>query len=65
MRSSRFYFADAAATGYFEHLLDREQVKDFLSTLADTVGQVNQTLRRIVEAYIQRRGYSFRTEAER
>jgi hypothetical protein len=64
MQESRFYFADAAAEGYLHSLVGRDQTLEMLNEVASTVGQVNVALFTIVDAFIQRRGFAYRTHAE-
>jgi hypothetical protein len=61
MRATRFYFADSAATGYARAV---QQADELRSELGDMIEQVNHGLMLMVVAYIQRRGYAFRAEAE-
>jgi hypothetical protein len=63
MRTTRFYFADAAATGYLNVLMGAEQAEALKAELAEIIGQVNHGLMMIVRTFIQRRG-SFRAEPE-
>ena len=64
MRSTRFYFADAAAEGYLHSLVGYEQSEELKMELGDIIDRVNNGLMMIVGSYIQRRGYSFRSETE-
>jgi hypothetical protein len=64
MRATRFYFADAAAEGYLHFLVGPEKAEELKKELGEIIGQVNHGLMMIVGSYIQRRGYSFRAEAE-
>jgi hypothetical protein len=64
MRSTRFYFADAAAEGYLHALVGHEQVEELKEDLGDIIDRVNNGLMMIIGNFIQRRRYSFRTEVE-
>lgn len=64
MRATRFYFADAAATGYVRFLVGPEQHDELMEHMGEIIDQVNHGLMMLVGAYIQRRGYPFRPEAE-
>jgi hypothetical protein len=64
MRATRFYFADAAATGYARHLLGSADVETLSRDMAEIIEKVNYGLMMIVLAFIQRRGCAFRREAE-
>jgi hypothetical protein len=64
MRKTRFYFADAAATGYLRFVVGPEQVDELMMNVAEIIDQVNHGLMTIVGTYIQRRGYSYRAESE-
>jgi len=64
MRATRFYFADAAAEGYFHSLMGPEQPDELKKDMEEVIDRVNHGLMMIVRTYIQRRGYSFRKETE-
>ena len=64
MRATRFFFADAAATGYLNSVMGSETVDALAQDLEEVVDSINYGLMLIVGRFIQRRGYSFRTEAE-
>ena len=64
MKSTRFYFADAAATGYLRSVVGKNQSDEIMMTVADLLRSVNHALMGIVEAFIQRRGYAYRAAAE-
>jgi hypothetical protein len=63
MRTTRFYFADAAAEGYTHHLVGKE-TSDLMEDIGDIIHQVNHGLMMIVRTYVQKRGYPFRAEVE-
>jgi hypothetical protein len=65
MRESRFFFADAAATGYFSHLIGPENRVALTERLADTIERINHSLMMIVGAFILRRKYHFRVKLDR
>lgn len=64
MRTTRFFFADAAATGYLSSVLGSKTAEALTDDLMEIVDSINQGLMLIVGRFIQRRGYSFRAEAE-
>jgi hypothetical protein len=64
MRSTRFFFADAAATGYVQSVAGSDTADEIKSELADIVGHVNNGLMMLVRTFIERRGYAYRREAE-
>jgi hypothetical protein len=64
MRSTRFFFADAAATGYVKHLVGEPSADTLIQELGEIVDRINHGLMLIVGQFIQRRGYSFRSESE-
>jgi hypothetical protein len=64
MRSTRFFFADAAATGYLRSVVGSENTDELTEHLGEVIDQINHGLMMIVGLFIQRRGYSFRPESE-
>jgi hypothetical protein len=64
MRATRFFFADAAATGYLRSL-GSDTAGELGEELAETVDRINHGLMMVVRTFIQGRGYSFRLEGER
>ena len=64
MRATRFFFADAAATGYLRSVVGSEDTTTLMEELAEIIDRINYGLMMIVGTFIQRRGYSFRQEAE-
>ncbi len=64
MRATRFFFADAAATGYVRSVVGPDDTGELMEELGDIVERINYGLMMIVGTFIQRRGYSFRVEAE-
>jgi hypothetical protein len=61
MNSSRFYFADAAVEGYLKELLGESEFQDLSIKLRDIVGSLNFALRGVVDRFIQKRGFGYRT----
>jgi len=64
MRENRFYFADAAATGYLSAIAGRSESDAMRTDVAEHLRIVNNALLYIVDAFIQRRGYAYRAETE-
>jgi hypothetical protein len=60
----RFFFADAAATGYARYLVGAATIDALTLELNDVIDHVNHGLMLIVGTFIQGRGYSFRSERE-
>lgn len=63
MRKTRFFFADAAATGYARSVagVDAEELK---GDIEDAVNRLNHGLMVLVRTFIERRGCAYRREAE-
>ncbi|HKW03569.1 MAG TPA: hypothetical protein VJN96_27330 [Vicinamibacterales bacterium] len=59
METTRFFFADAASQAYVRRILDDEQ-DTLLNRALDTVLEVNETLRFILEAYLRLRAAALR-----
>jgi len=64
MRTTRFYFADAAGSGYFRSIAGSEETDSLSADLEDIVDRTNYGLMLIVGIFIQRRGFSYRQEPE-
>lgn len=64
MQSSRFYFADAAATGWLRLAAGKNQLDDMMMTIVDLLRPVNHALMGIVKTFIQKRGYAYRAVAD-
>jgi hypothetical protein len=64
MRTTRFYFADAAGTGYLDFLVGRHQAEKLRLDLAEIIDQINQGLMMIVMAFIHQRGGPLQRETE-
>lgn len=64
MRETRFYFADAAATGYPKSEVGRDKWDGMLMKMVGVLEQVNRALMMVVHKYIQRRGCAYRAETE-
>jgi hypothetical protein len=64
MRTTRFFFADAAADGYLDSVMGSERAGALMGETAEVVGRINASLFLMVGKFIQRRGYAFRREAE-
>ena len=64
MKHTRFYFADAAATGYLRSIVGKDQSQEIMANVAELLRPVNFALMGIVEAFIQRRGHAYRAEPE-
>jgi hypothetical protein len=62
MRTTRFYFADAAGSAYFRSVAGSEETETLQTELEEIVDRTNYGLMMIVGAFIQRRGFSFRQE---
>lgn len=64
MKNSRFYFADAAALGYLRSIVGRENMEGLISEIRELLGPVNYSLMAIVNSFIKKREFAFRTESE-
>ena len=65
MKSTRFYFADAAATGYLRSIVGKAESQELLMMdVAELLSPVNHALMSIVETFVQRHGYAYRTAME-
>jgi hypothetical protein len=64
MKATRFYFADAAALGYLRSITGRENIDMLITEIADMLDPLNHSLTALVNSYIQRRGFPFRSETE-
>jgi hypothetical protein len=64
MRRTRFYFADAAASGYFGTLVGTTDYDEAMREVADLLSAVNYALMGFVDAFVQRRGYAYRAAPE-
>jgi hypothetical protein len=64
MKSSRFYFADAAADGYFGSQLENKDASELMNRLADITAALNQAIRQIVDRFIQKKGYAYSDHQE-
>lgn len=64
MQSSRFYFADAAATGWLRLAAGKNQLDDMMMTIVDLLRPVNHALMGIVGTFIQKRGYAYHAVAD-
>lgn len=64
MKESRFYFADAAATGYLRSIVRQKNIEELIIKIVDLLGPVNYSLMAIVNTYIQKRGFAYRLEDE-
>ncbi len=60
MRSSRLYFADAAADGYLRSQVENKDASELMNRLADITGDLNQAIMQIVDRFIQKRGYAYK-----
>jgi hypothetical protein len=60
MKGSRFYFADAAADGYFQSQAENKDSSELINRLADITADLNQTIMQIVDRFIQKRGYAYK-----
>ncbi len=65
MRGTRFFFADAAATGYARSVAGTEAAEELKGDLEDAVNRVNHGLMVLVRTFIERRGCAYRREPER
>lgn len=61
--ASRFYFADAAVSGYFNILVKTAQ-KDFKEHLNKFINQSDSVLFKIVDRFIAKRGYAWSSPKE-
>ncbi len=57
MRSSRFYFADAAAQGYLRSIFDSDSLDKIMMEVFQLLDPFNVALLNIVSGFIQARGY--------
>lgn len=64
MKESRFYFADAAATGYLRSIVGRKNMEELIVKIGDMLSPINYSLMAIVNSYIQKRGFAYRLETE-
>jgi hypothetical protein len=64
MRGTRFFFADAAATGYARSVAGTEAAEELRGDLQDAVNRVNHGLMVLVTTFIARRGRAYRREVE-
>jgi hypothetical protein len=64
MQSTRFYFADAAATGWLRLAVGKNQLDDMEMTIVNLLRPINHALMGIVETFIQKRGYAYRAVAD-
>lgn len=64
MATTRFYFANAATTGYLRLILRKNQSEEIMMNVVDLLRSVNFGLMGIVDAFIQRRGYAYRPVGE-
>lgn len=65
MKTTRFYFADAAATGYLRSIVGKDESQELLMmNVAELLSPVNHALMGIVETFVQRRGYAYRAVTE-
>lgn len=64
MQSTRFYFADAAATGWLRLAVGKNQLDDMAMTIVNLLRPINHALMGIVETFIQKRGYAYRVVAD-
>lgn len=61
MSGTRFYYADAAAEAYILSVTDPQTVGDFLSGKSQVLDDVNRALQRLVVAFVNVRGYAWRS----
>jgi hypothetical protein len=64
LQESRCYFADAAAQSYLNGLVGGDDPQRMVDEVIQVLRDLNVAMFTIVEAFIQRRRYSFRPEAE-
>jgi hypothetical protein len=64
MRATRFFFADAAATGYLRSVIGSDSADTMRDEMVDAVHSVNHGLMVIVRTFIEQRGRAWRQEAE-
>lgn len=64
MRGTRFFFADAAATGYARSVGGTDAAEELKGDLEDAVERVNYGLMVLVRMFVERRGCAYRREAE-
>jgi hypothetical protein len=64
MKETRFHFADAAATGYLRSIVAEGQSHEIITNVAELRSPVNYAPMGIVGAFIQKRGYAYRTASE-
>lgn len=64
MRATRFFFADAAVTGYLRSVLGSQTAGELSEDIGDVIDSINHGLMLILGHFIQRRGHAFRREDE-
>jgi hypothetical protein len=65
LRATRYYFADAAAQAYLNTRVGDEGVAQFFRDISSLLEALNIALGQLVENFIQRRGFAWRTESAR
>jgi len=60
MKSTRFYFADAAAVAYMHDKADSEEARNFLKGSGMFLEQINQALYELVTRFVPWQGYGWR-----
>ena len=60
MKSTRFYFADAAAEAYMLDKAKDPEVRDFLKSSHLFLDQINQALHEIVTRFVTYQGFGWR-----
>ena len=65
MRATRFFFADAAATGYVRSVDGSEAAEELQDDLEEVVNKVNSGLMMLVRTFVEQRGFPYRRETEK
>jgi|WetSurMetagenome_2_1015567.scaffolds.fasta_scaffold31157_4 hypothetical protein len=62
MPESRFYFADAAGESYIKYLYGSDDTRLFYSSIDNYLQQLNNTIWYIINNFIAKRGFGFRSK---
>ncbi len=60
MKSTRFYFADAAADGYLQSQAVKENPNELMNRVADLTRDLNRAIMQVVNHFIQKRGFAYK-----
>jgi len=64
MSRTRYFFADAAARGYFTRDIQDQKVEDLLTEVFNLMERLTFPLMGIIHHFIQKRGFAYRTAKE-